>query len=118
VYANGAGYEDHSGIYVGGGKMIDAPTQGQNVGVHNVPSIATFWTPPGQAPATAAQGAGATSPAAGGGGPAIEQAGVISSLLGTPSWADVVAGAAKIAGGVIAGVLVIEGVKLTVKDKD
>ena len=120
VYANGGGYEDHSGIYVGGGKMIDAPTQGQTVGVHNVPSNASFWTPPGMGPATAAEGAGSTSAAAagGGGGPAVQQAGLLSDVLGTPSWAQVMAGLAKLAGGVIAGVLVIEGVKLTVKGQD
>ena len=39
------GTPGHVGIYAGNGKMIDAPTQGQTVGLHSVPSDARYGRP-------------------------------------------------------------------------
>jgi hypothetical protein len=36
IYYDRPGPTDHVGVYVGGGKMIDSPTQGQTVGVRDV----------------------------------------------------------------------------------
>ncbi len=43
------GRPGHVGIYVGGGKMIDAPTFGQVVGVHRVSGDARYGRPPSRA---------------------------------------------------------------------
>lgn len=112
VYYDEPGTTDHVGIWIGGGKMIDAPTEGQDVEIANVGSPTSIR----HLDATGTGVVGA--PATGTGNASSDGGGLLDSLNPFATWQTDVTnlGLKLMAGGCVAALLVF-GVYQTIHEK-
>lgn len=113
VYFDRPGATDHVGLYIGNGQMIDAPTQGQPVGVRAVSGATSIRRFPGvTGPVSSSDFAGADTS---GTGAVTETGGILGVFDG---WADDLRGVAmKVVAATAAAALVIVGAKATLQDR-
>lgn len=116
VYFDNPGATDHVGVYIGNGQMIDAPTQGQPVGVRAVSGATSIRRFPGvTSPASGADFAGTSTS---GTATAEEGEGFFDRLNPFDNWANDLQGLAlKVVAAAACVGLVIAGAKATLSDK-